>query len=680
MNERQVDRWLPYGLVAVLVLLSALTQPACAGTSEDSAIEEFKERIAINEPARGKKLFIAYPKSGGKVWAPSTFVIGAVSPGAEVLVDGVPARVNNQGYFAHVVKLKGGSNEIIVSLADKSASEQITITRPMPKPAAPLGVDKLRIKADSIEPKQDHGVTPGDLVVFKVRATPGGTVAVRMGDQKITLSPALAVNKAKKQKGGKLPPGGNSEQVAPNVNFGLAVAYGKVFQSFPATSQDLYVGFYKVQPSDRFNHAPLKFTLSKDGKSISALAPGTVSVVTQPYMAQTVKDDTVVRAQPGKARLTPLPKGVRLTVDGWQGKDLRCQYTGAKHVWVTTDDIAYERGTPYATSPPPRSYVKALNIARDRYGDALVIPLNQRLPFEIEQKLSPNSLTLTIYGAIADTDFASQSYKQAFEQGTPPGQATGAESESPKSGETGLRGGLIDGVTWKQIQDDVYQVKVSLRGDKQWGYFPSFYGSNLILHVKHPPNLTASPGRLSGLTICVDPGHGGAQPGATGCSGVLEAQVNFEISMKLKARLEQEGARVIMSRTDDTDIDLYDRIEIARRAGADILLSVHNNSLPDGRDPWKEHGTSTYWYHPQSRQLAKSIDDALVKKLGWPDIGARYQNLALTRAHTMLAVLAEIGFMINPDEYAKLLQPEIQDKAAQGLVEGIANYLGANRN
>ena len=74
-------------------------------------------------------------------------------------------------------------------------------------------------------------------------------------------------------------------------------------------------------------------------------------------------------------------------------------------------------------------------------------------------------------------------------------------------------------------------------------------------------------------------------------------------------------------------------------------------------------------------ELSRSVNDALVAGLKFPNIGSRYQNLALTRPTQMLAILCEVGFMINPEEYALLIQDSVQEKAARAMVEGLSNYL-----
>lgn len=270
-------------------------------------------------------------------------------------------------------------------------------------------------------------------------------------------------------------------------------------------------------------------------------------------------------------------------------------------------------------------------------------------------------MVVKVYGATADTDWSSQEHSPAF------------EGSDPKV----ARNGQVHGTSWKQLTDGVYELTINIEGNRQWGYYPDYEGENLVIHVRDPIKLDGGgPANLKGLKICVDPGHGGPAPGASSCAGISEAEINLKIGLKLKDVLEKYGATVIMTRTTDVDVDLAERCNIARKAGAQLLLSVHGNSLPDGRNPIKEHGSSTYFYHPQSIEFAQTLKNKLIGYLGFPDIGARYQNLALTRPSEMPAVLAEIGFVINPDECAQLIQPETQEKAAKALADGIVEYLG----
>lgn len=661
--------------IAGLAAFSLLFSPACAYAQ-------------IIESPDKNTLYVAHPKEGAKITASSTFFIGASDPNKGLSINGSAVRKNAQGFFAHVVPLKRGVNTFTISASDKSFPDR-TLHVVRPEIIAPKETYGVEILNETLEPKSDSAVSVGDLIILKARATPGGTMTVKIDDRSITLSPAPEVRQSRQKKTVSKKKGASKasaaskstnsktetppKTVAANVNDGLAIAYGKVFQSLPADADDLYVGFYKIQPTDRFSSSKIKFTLKKDGNTVSGAAPGAVTVLTQPHIVQTAHDDTIIRVSPDKARLTPLPQGVRLMVDGWQGDNLRVVYGPGQHVYVKSEDVVRERGSTNASGAPAKGFVSTVNISRSTYGDAVVVPLSQRLPFHIEQSLNPNKLVVKIYGATSDTDYASQQYNKAFEEGED-GPPTGAVSRNASEP------GMVDGVTWRQASDDVYELTVKVRGNRQWGFAGTYQDNKLVIHVKNPAPVKPTVDRpLAGLTICVDPGHGSPAPGSTGCSGATEAQVNLAISLKLRKLLEAEGARVIMTRTTDVDLDLYDRCNIARNNNADLLLSVHNNALPDGRDPWKEHGSSTYWYHPQSTELARALKDSLVHELGWPDIGARYQNLALTRPSNQLSVLCEIGFMINPDEYAQLIKPDVHDRIAQALSSGLKRYFASGR-
>ncbi len=636
-----------------------------------AALSAFIYLAPYATPAVCSDLYLAYPhKDKVKINSPASFLIGNAGPGATLKVNNDSIRLNQNGFFAHVIKLNRGNNKFVLTRttsgqSPESAERLVEITRPTIAPAISAKEWKLNV----LSPSVPMGLSEGDLLILKARGTPGANVSVILKNRVINLSPANVVKQARSKKRKSSPQA--------SVNWGQAVAYGKVFQNLPYRASDLYVGFYRLQAGDNFaNRVTPVFVMKKSGKTLKVKAPGDVTLVRQPILAQTTVRDAVVRVAPDKARLTPIEKGVRLFVDGWQGDNYRCLYGKNKHVWIKSKEIAFERGAPGVSGPPPVSSVRTVNLSRSIYGDAIVIPLQQRLPYDISQSLNPNKITLRLYGAVADTDWVSQQYREAFEGTEGNGTKTQAAKNNLASGPrpAGFEIGLVESVDWKQVNDDLYELTVHLRGKRQWGYTASYQNNNLLLHVKDPPLLTGKGENLTGLKICVDPGHGGAQPGATGCSGVTEATVNLAIAKSLKKLLEAEGATVIMTRMDDRDLGLYERVDVARAHNADILLSVHNNSLPDGRDPWKEHGTSTYFYNKQAQELARVLNTALVAELGFPNIGARYQNLALTRPTQMLSVLAEIGFMINPDEYAQLLKPEVQEKAARAMVNGLKGY------
>lgn len=629
-------------------LICCFLTVACRSTAADKTHTPQSASITIYSTSPNGNIRVVYPPPESIIPAASSFIVGACGAGSSLTCNGEPVKLSPQGFFAHIVQLKPGANQFTL-VENGNVDQHLDIRIVREAAIAPITADQTKIDSSSAQPREDRGLVTGDLLELSVRATPDAEVIAQIGNRSVILRPALAVARAKaRSRHGKRST--IQAKATGSVNQGLDAAYGKVYQRRPGTTSDMYVGFYRVTSEDHWQNAKIKLVLRHGGRTVSTNAGGSVTTMAQPLLAQTAHDDTIVRLGPGLSRTTPLPQGVRFLIDGWQGEQMRCVLSAGHHVWIDKADLSFENDGS-ESGPPPRSVARTINLSADNYGSVVTIPLSQRLPYRIEQQLKPNKLILKIFGVTANTDWITPT-------------AMGEPEDT-----------LIDHITWKQSADEVYDVEVDLKTPTQWGFKAEYKGTDLIFHVKAPPKLAGGSKQLKGLIICVDPGHGGKETGAIGCSGVRESDINLGIAMRLKTLLEQAGATVIMTRTADTDISLADRVELARTSQADILLSIHNNSLPDGRDPWAEHGSSSYWYHPQSISLAKILKNSLVQTVGFPDFGSRYQNLFLCRPSEMLAVLVEVGFVINPPEYATLISSEGQQQSAVALRDGLVNCL-----
>ncbi|MGB9660965.1 MAG: N-acetylmuramoyl-L-alanine amidase [Moorellaceae bacterium] len=190
---------------------------------------------------------------------------------------------------------------------------------------------------------------------------------------------------------------------------------------------------------------------------------------------------------------------------------------------------------------------------------------------------------------------------------------------------------------------------------------------------------------LQNSKIVLDPGHGtdpqGADPGALGPTGVKEKDVNLAIALKLAELLRAEGAQVYLTRSgENTPYSLNERALYANNLGADLFISIHSNAASNP----EVGGTSTYTYAPEDSELgsqreerlrlARSIQEALVARLGRRNIGVLEANFAVLRHTNMPAVLVEVAFISNPEEEKLLNSPEFQYKAALGILEGLKRY------
>lgn len=204
-----------------------------------------------------------------------------------------------------------------------------------------------------------------------------------------------------------------------------------------------------------------------------------------------------------------------------------------------------------------------------------------------------------------------------------------------------------------------------------YGYEALYRNGVLKLSVRRPPVVDPSE-PLRGMTIVVDPGH--PPIGATGPTGLWEPVPTLAVGLRVRDLLEQRGAHVVMTRTTAGPVALGDRPIFARRANANAFVSIHLNADGDGQNPFRDNGTGTYYFHPQSRLLARSVQDALVPELGLRDRGIFYQNLAVCRPTWFPAVLAEGLFIIMPDQEAAIRTPEYQEAYARGIVAGLEKF------
>ena len=181
---------------------------------------------------------------------------------------------------------------------------------------------------------------------------------------------------------------------------------------------------------------------------------------------------------------------------------------------------------------------------------------------------------------------------------------------------------------------------------------------------------------LSGKLILLDPGHGGKDPGSISYSGKYEKYVNMEVALKVKAKLESMGAEVALTRTGDYYITNKERGRMADNLNADILLSIHHNSL-ENKDYF---GLSTYYntIHYKNPDYGYNLAEAIY--LNATTVKGVYRDGILDRNYEVLretntpAALIEIGFMSNPVEELTIHNESFQNIMAEKIADGIVDY------
>lgn len=174
------------------------------------------------------------------------------------------------------------------------------------------------------------------------------------------------------------------------------------------------------------------------------------------------------------------------------------------------------------------------------------------------------------------------------------------------------------------------------------------------------------------VVVVVDPGHGGGDPGAVGIGGLQEADVVLDISQQVAKLLEAQGVQAILTRTDDREIDLEPRVNLADSISADVFVSIHANSISLSRPD--VNGIETYYYDTGSA-LASSIHNSLVNATGMNDRGVRQARFYVLTHTSMPAVLVEVGFVTGREDAAKLNNSSFRSQIATGIAQGILRYV-----
>jgi len=195
---------------------------------------------------------------------------------------------------------------------------------------------------------------------------------------------------------------------------------------------------------------------------------------------------------------------------------------------------------------------------------------------------------------------------------------------------------------------------------------------------------------LSGKVIAIDAGHGGVDGGAVSREGIIEKDINLAVSLYLRDYLQQAGALVVMTREVDQDLadqnarrrksqDLIRRVSFIKEKKADVVISIHMNSIPSSR--WS--GAQTFYYakqHPDNKALATFIQDEIKLNMENTNREAKTVNtLFILKSVEVPMALVEVGFLSNPREARLLADEEYQKKMAAAIYLGILRYTSGEK-
>ncbi|TAF56544.1 MAG: N-acetylmuramoyl-L-alanine amidase [Oscillatoriales cyanobacterium] len=570
------------------------------------------------------ELFVSYPPREHTTTSEQIFIIGTSDDDAPIVINGAPVERSRGGHFAPTLPLELGANTIAVSQGNQSITLQIT------RLAAGTVYDTDNFTAATIDPAVAIERQLGEPLCLSAIAPATITnPTVTIGGQTLPLYPEPAPI--------ELPP--NSAVLNNRQEF------------FPSNSTPLAPQFQRWSHCTTFDQpgtfAAPEFRATLNGQPIAQIGGGSVTIAPiSPVAIATVSvPEAVARtgSTTNHSRLTPLPRGTRATITGRDGEWLRLDYGG----WIKDEEVTIAtQGQPVQATMRSAAMVDVGDWVEVR------IPLQSAVPVSVDQ--SRDTLRLQLHNTTAETDIIRW-----------------------------LDLPWLRGIQWQQLDPDRVEFRFEfapeVHAGQQWGYRVRYDQTTLVLSLRKPPEIDADR-PLAGVTILLDPGHGGPEDfGTRGPTGYPEKEMTLTIAQLIRDQLEARGARVVMTREEDADLWPNDRVAVIDATEPTIALSLHYNALPDGGDPIATHGISTFWYHSQAEDLARFLHNQLITRLDRGSYGAIWSNFALTRPSNTLAVLLEFGFAINPDEYDWIVDPEAQQELAATLADSLEIWMGDRR-
>ncbi len=539
------------------------------------------------------------------------------NPAAKVFINGKEVKVYGSGAFVGSANLSIGSNSVqVIARAANGDSLVKTFVFVRPEPPRPLTHEPAVIDGQSIEPRQDLWLGKDDILEVRFRGSPGYKAYFDIED----------------------------------IESGLPMI--ELPASDSAAGSGLYVGRYKVKETDEARSVPIRVRLKKSfWSSEKALSNGKVSIIPGelPRVAVTTGRRPFLNAGLGEdrlggAKLGYIPAGVRVQIAGKVGRQYKVQLSDGMVGWLP-EDFAHLLPV---ESPLPRSLVGSISTSGNADEDVVGVSLSQRLPYLADQIVDPPAIVVDIFGATSNTNWITHHRS-----------ASGVKS-----------------VSWDQIGANHYRLTIALNNAQHWGYDVGYdQGSNLRIRIRKPPKIADPASVLSGFTIAVDAGHGGDASGAVGPTGLEEKTINLSIAMHIRSLLQEQGVKVVLTRSDDTNVGMPERTDAIIVGGAQILVSIHCNAGGAGSSAEAVKGTSTYYRHLGYQPLADIMYSKMLD-LGLNQFGMVGSfNFSLNAPTQLPNVLVETAFVSNPEDEMKLTDDNFRKAVAEKVVSGLEDFV-----
>lgn len=585
--------------------------------ASDELIRAYDTEILYTDiHSTGLPVTFSSPRNGTVMTTPKTYVIGMADPYYPLTLDGERVSCTKSGYFNLFVELKEGVNTFVFEQNGQKTTYTLTY-RPTSggqstQASAPPILDTLSVIG--LYPSEEAAI-PDDTLWVSCVAPYGSRVSVNIGGV-ITELPAL-----------ETPANPYSQSGYVGVTYG---AYAALPPAAEGEILDCGTVRYTVQHGNG--------TVTADSIPVRRLGAGAMLCV------RATEDYAELKITPSSSYYNDY------TVQSAGMTDYAIRLRNGFYELRMGGFIAASQTEEITATPADRTTILAADVTNSGKTTDIRLTCEDRPAYN--GAVEDGRFVLTLYGI------------------------DGATAPVPVIGNNPLLRSceVIRGEDRVQYAFDLVAV------ENFYGFDLRYEENATVVSLRNPKSVdltSATP--LTGIRMVLDAGHGGWDNGAAGAFftdsvTAHEKDLNLFVARQTAKRLTELGAEVILTRSDDTAMDLYQRIDFLEQTEPDLCLSIHQNSMDYSTDVTRIRGTLGLYCMDGGYLLADSVGRSVASVMGRRYIGTQYQMLAMCRNPKFPAALIEVGFMTSVEEYEQIFSQRGMERAADSIAEGVLAY------
>lgn len=582
---------------------------------EDSVL--FFEKEPVGEmPA---EITVTVPYNNFRYDEPGTYLLGQSNPAHTLFCNGRAVSRTKSGYFSFYTPLFDGANTFVFTQNGEEYTHTIWKNASPPKaetekpdtPADSVVCDPL---LQSASPSSLTAVSWREGLEVSVTANADAAVTAVLGDTSLALTP------------------------------GKTRADGTTVFSGVMTLPETAAGEYASLGTLSFHAVTGETALTLDGGTVYAMGDGAVIGV------RVIRDSTELKISPTSWYYDDyIPASAGMTVSSYEIADGYAKILLAQNTaYLDADGIEICEDHPGGLAVFGQMYTER---RADTGEMCLVIPSAHNVPVNCVKE--GTTFRVTLYRGHTDA------------------AAAEIDDNPILSSVSFVNGGEEEGAY------TVYTFDLHAR-DNFYGFRVLYEDGAIVIALREPTVLDLHADRpLQDLHIVLDAGHGGEETGTLtpGTHRSLnEEDINLSVVLALKPMLEQLGAQITLLRSDDVTVDIYSRMAVIDELAPDLLLSIHQNSMPQNTDITHIRGVVGLYWTESGRSLADCVSASLAKALQRLKRDTTQQRLAMLRNYKFPAALIEIGFVTSAEEFETLAAPGGYEIAAKAIRDGVLDW------